>query len=102
VEPVYCNHKQNLNPAEYDLNGESYQAGLKRWSATCTKFQAWGLIQYKRVIFMDSDTLVVKPIDDALYGFSNASFVAAPETFPPDNFNSGVMVFSLLMILFGL
>lgn len=36
---------------------------------------------------MDADTLAVAPIDDALYGFSNASFAAAPETFPPDTFN---------------
>jgi len=43
---------------------------------------------------MDSDTLVVGPIDDALYTHSNASFVAAPETFPPDTFNSGVFVFT--------
>jgi hypothetical protein len=36
---------------------------------------------------MDSDMLVVGSIDDALYGFSNATFAAASETFPPDSFN---------------
>lgn len=41
---------------------------------------------------MDSDMLIVAPIDDVLYGFSNSSFLAAPETFPPDTFNSGFMV----------
>ena len=63
-----------------------------RWSQTCTKFVAWNLTQYKRVIFMDSDTLVVGPIDDVLYGYTNSTFAAAPETFPPDTFNSGFMV----------
>lgn len=59
----------------------------QRWSATCTKFAAWTLTQFDRIIFIDADTLVVGPIDDALYGFSNASLAAAPETFPPDTFN---------------
>lgn len=49
-------------------------------------------MEYARVIFMDSDTLVTGPIDDALWGYSNASFAAAPETFPPDTFNAGFMV----------
>jgi alpha-N-acetylglucosamine transferase len=78
VDPIYCNHKHNLDPTQYDLSGDRYQAGLKRWSSTCTKFAAWKLTQFKRVIFMDADMLVVEPIDDALYGFSNASFLAAP------------------------
>ena len=94
VEPVRCNHKlhPSITPDKYDLQGANYQAGLKRWSITCTKFAAWNLSRFERVIFMDSDTLVVGPIDDALYEFSNASFLAAPEAFPPDNFNSGFMV----------
>ena len=36
--------------------------------------------------------LVVQPMDDILYSFSNASFAACPDVFPPDNFNSGVLV----------
>lgn len=36
--------------------------------------------------------LALDNFDDAFYGFSNASFVASPEGFPPDNFNSGFMV----------
>lgn len=50
---------------------------------------------------MDSDTLVLQPIDDILYEFSNASFAAAPETFPPDTFNSGVMVLNPSMKTFN-
>ena len=92
VQEISCNHRSNLDPTQYDLQSIQYQAGIKRWSATCTKFAAFTLIQFERVIFMDSDTLVVAPIDDAIYGFSNASFLAAPDTFPPDNFNSGFLV----------
>jgi hypothetical protein len=78
VEPVYCNHKHLLDSSQYDLSGDRYQAGLKRWSSTCTKFAAWKLTDYKRILFMDADMLVMENIDDALYGFTNASFAAAP------------------------
>ena len=94
VKPVGCKHKidESVTGDKYDLKGEAYQAGLARWKTTCTKFAAWTLTQFDRIIFMDSDMLVVGNIDDALYGFSNASLVASPETFPPDTFNSGFMV----------
>lgn len=94
VKPIACNHKLDpaITPDKFDLKGEQYQAGLKRWENTCTKFAAWTLHDFDRVLFMDSDTLVIGPIDDALYGYSNASFVAAPEVFPPDTFNSGFIV----------
>ena len=100
VQSVTCNHKPNLDPTKFDLNGEQYKQGVARWSATCTKFRAWTLTQFDRVIFMDSDMIVVAPIDDAFYGYSNASFVAAPETFPPDNFNAGFMVLNPNMDVF--
>lgn len=94
VEPIACQHK--LDPAfsgdAYDLKGEKYQAGLARWKNTCTKFAAWKLYDLDRVVFIDADCLAVGPIDDALYGYSNASFLAAPEVFPPDTFNSGFIV----------
>lgn len=102
VEPIYCNHKldPSVNEHEYDLKGEQYIAGITRWSTTCTKFAAWKLTQFKRVVFFDSDVVVLQPIDDVLYGFSNASFAAAPETFPPDTFNSGAMVFDPSLEIF--
>jgi glycogenin len=92
VQPIACNHQNRLDPKKFDLAGDNYQAGIQRWSATCTKFAAFKLTQFERIIFMDSDMLVVGPIDDAIYGFSNASFLASPETFPPDTFNSGFLV----------
>lgn len=92
VQPIACNHQSKLDPSKFDLNEAKYKTGIQRWSATCTKFAAFKLTQFERVIFMDSDMLVVGPIDDAIYGFSNASFLASPETFPPDTFNSGFLV----------
>lgn len=110
IQPIACNHKldPSITSEQFDLQGEQYLAGsnasfltqwltlgslgIQRWQATCSKFAVWTLTQFKRVVFMDSDTIVLQPIDDILYGFSNATFAAAPETFPPDTFNSGVMV----------
>jgi len=91
VPVVLCNHKHQLDAKEYDLNGDKYTQGVQRWSTTCTKFQAWNLVEFEKVIFMDSDMLVVGPVDDALF-MSNASFAASPESFPPDTFNAGFMV----------
>ncbi len=94
VDTIPCNHKlhPSVNSKTHDLNGAGYQAGIKRFRRTCTKIAAWSLTQFNRILFLDVDTLVVRPIDDILYGFTNASFAACPDVFPPDNFNSGVLV----------
>ena len=44
----------------------------------------------KRVVFLDADTLPLAPIDSLIDHPS--AFAAAPDAFPPDQFNSGVFV----------
>ncbi|CAN6651676.1 hypothetical protein TRVA0_025S01046 [Trichomonascus vanleenenianus] len=58
-----------------------------------TKIHVWSLLQYSKVIFLDADILVVKPIDD-LFGWDvpRGSIAAAPDIGWPDIFNSGVFV----------
>eukprot|EP01041_Mallomonas_annulata_P010096 gene10096-21036_t len=73
---------------------ESYIENIDRWKHSCTKLAAWNLTKYHRILFMDSDMLAVGPVHDALYKYSNATFLASPETYPPDTFNSGFMVIS--------
>lgn len=94
MEAIACNHRMaaSITPDRFDLTSPKYLAGIAKWKHTCTKFAAFTLVAYDRVVFMDADTLAVGPIDDALYGFSNATLAAAPETFPPDTFNSGFLV----------
>lgn len=94
VEAIPCNHKMSdsITPDRFDLSSETYKAGIAKWRHTCTKFAAFTLEAYDRVIFMDADTIAVGPVDDALYAYSNATLAAAPETFPPDTFNSGFLV----------
>jgi lipopolysaccharide biosynthesis glycosyltransferase len=98
VQPINCIHKRHLHEREYDLSSSHYKQGAERWQMTCTKFRAWEMTDYHRVIFMDSDTLVVAPIDDVALNvgkaaaYSNATLAAAPESFPPDTFNAGFML----------
>ncbi|WQF79812.1 Putative glycosyl transferase, family 8, nucleotide-diphospho-sugar transferase [Colletotrichum destructivum] len=60
--------------------------------ATMTKIQLWSLTRFRRVLYLDSDTLVVSNLDH-LFDLPEAiGFAAAPEIGFPDCFNSGVML----------
>ena len=94
VTPIYCKDRADhlppgVLPSSKSQYSEGLQQDMKRFETTCTKFHAWKFTQFDRILFMDSDLVVLDNIDDALYGYSNASFVAAPECFPPDTINSG-------------
>jgi lipopolysaccharide biosynthesis glycosyltransferase len=93
VEPIPCYHKYQSRGQETSQFPEGLQQDMLRWKQTCTKFNAWKFLDYDRILFMDSDMIVLHPIDDAFL-YSNASLVAAPECFPPDTFNSGFMILS--------
>ncbi|XP_023930454.1 glycogenin-1 isoform X2 [Lingula anatina] len=56
---------------------------------TFTKFHVWRLTQFKKCVFMDSDTMVLQNIDEL---FEREEFSAAPDPGWPDCFNSGVFV----------
>lgn len=55
-----------------------------------TKLHLFRLTQYSKIIFLDADTLVLRPLT-ALFDLECA-FAAAPDIGWPDAFNSGVMV----------
>lgn len=57
---------------------------------TFTKLQAWRLTQYKKCVFLDADTLVLRNVDEL---FQREELSAAPDVGWPDCFNSGVFVF---------
>ncbi|GKT49180.1 glycogenin-1 [Colletotrichum spaethianum] len=60
--------------------------------ATMTKIQLWSLTQFRRVLYLDADTLVMSNLDH-LFDLPEAIyFAAAPEIGFPDCFNSGVML----------
>ncbi len=67
------------------------RAGLITWTCCCGCCLPYCML-YAVAAVQDSDTLVLRNIDHILRQYSNASFAASPECFPPDTFNSGVMV----------
>ena len=93
VPEIRCNQVlgPQVTPDRYDL-GEEYQRKKAKWVPTCTKLHAWNMTELSKVIFLDADVLVLKPIDALVHHPS--AFSAAPGTFPADQFNSGVMVIS--------
>ena len=64
----------------------------KCWTdAGYTKLQIWSLHDaYDVIVYVDVDAIVRKNIDD-LFGL-DVDLAAAPDVFPPDKFNAGVLV----------
>ena len=65
--------------------------GRPELGVTFSKLHVWELIQFKKCVFLDADTLVIQNIDEL---FSRPELSAAPDTGWPDCFNSGVFVFT--------
>lgn len=65
--------------------------GRPELGPTFTKLHLWRLTQFKKVVFLDADTLVIKNIDDL---FEREEFSACADSGWPDCFNSGVFVAS--------
>ena len=57
--------------------------------STFTKFYAWTLTDFDKVVYLDSDMIVLQNIDDL---FQKDELSAAPDVGWPDCFNSGLMV----------
>ena len=96
VKPIICNHvimgNRKLTEAEYDIMGETFKKTIQTFSTTCTKFHVFKLTKFKKILFMDADTMVLHPIDQVFNISHGQVLSAAPDPFPPDTFNSGVMV----------
>lgn len=57
---------------------------------TFTKLHCWRLVQFKKCVFMDSDTMVLQNCDEL---FARDELSAVPDVGWPDCFNSGVFVY---------
>jgi glycogenin glucosyltransferase len=61
--------------------------------ATLTKLQLWSLAKFRRVLYLDADTLVLQSIDHLFDTVpSDVEFAASPELGFPDCFNAGMML----------
>jgi len=69
-----------------------YQSDAKAsWQAAeFTKLNVWNLVQFDKVIYIDADAMLVDTVDE-LFDIP-FDFAAAPDIFPPDKFNAGVLV----------
>ena len=54
-----------------------------------TKLHIWNLVDYEKVVYIDADTCVLENVDHL---FHRPNLSAAPDVFPPDKFNAGVLV----------
>lgn len=55
-----------------------------------TKLHIWNLTEYAQVLYIDADCLVHASPEDLFE--RDVAFAAAPDVFPPDHFNAGVML----------
>lgn len=60
---------------------------------TFTKIHCWRLVQFRKCVFLDADTMALRNVDDL---FERDELSAAPDPGWPDCFNSGVFVFVLV------
>lgn len=85
-----------LNASSVDISANKENATFSHWNYTFDKLQIWGLIQFEKIVFLDSDMLVLKNIDE-LFESHPFSAVSAGSSFPGNEnwkgfLNSGLMV----------
>ncbi|GJN89831.1 hypothetical protein Rhopal_002820-T1 [Rhodotorula paludigena] len=68
-------------------------------AASLTKLHLFRLTQFRKVVFLDADTLVLRPLSHLFN--TPARFAAAPDQGWPDAFNSGVFVAEPSLETFG-
>lgn len=70
------------------------QFGMPQWSRTFTKLLIFELIEYDKMVYLDSDMIVLENID-CLFQYNHMSAVVAGKLLHPEweGFNSGCMVF---------
>jgi glycogenin glucosyltransferase len=56
-----------------------------------TKLRLWELTQFDQVVYIDADCMVLDCLDELFERCADLDFAAAPDVFPPDRFNAGVL-----------
>lgn len=76
---------------EISWNGKGIQRSVCPiiWRFRYSKLLMWNMVQYRKIVYLDSDLLVLDSIDSL---FEKPQLSAVPDTVPPDKFNSGLMV----------
>lgn len=85
-----------LTHAAVDGNINPERLGFSHWNFTFDKLLIWGLTQFEKIVFLDSDMLIVRNIDE-LFEREPFSAVCADSSYPGNEgwaggLNSGLMV----------
>merc|ERR1719253_1246080 len=114
LHPAFCDrivHVEHI-PISKDPNETSdgtKRSHVKSWDENCgwTKLRLFELDSYDTILYIDADCLVLKDVshllrlgdrkehvgrDDGAAGKRVGLLAAAPDLFPPDKFNAGVLV----------
>lgn len=86
----YIQLTKTLN--EDDVNSDGH---FSHWNFTFDKLQIWGLTKFEKIVFLDSDMLVLRNID-SLFNREEFSAVCAGHSYPGNHhwseLNSGLLV----------
>ena len=115
-EPFLCLVTPNLTPHSLQLLTAShytlllvhplpcpFRSHVPAWSAVgLTKLRLFSLTRYSRLLYIDADCLVLHNLDHLFHTPHSLSFPfsAAPDIFPPDRFNAGVLLLSPSLSLY--
>lgn len=84
-----------LSHMAVDGNVNPEGLSFSHWNFTFDKLQIWGLTQFEKIVFLDSDMLIVRNID-RLFEYEPFSAVVAGSLYPGNEhwteLNSGIMV----------
>lgn len=77
-----------------DLNGDINKPGVSyaHWSFTFDKLHVWGLTQFEKIVFLDSDMVVLRNLDHLFDKPAFSASVAGAGMFGWTKLNSGLMV----------
>jgi glycogenin glucosyltransferase len=75
--PYFNNNKNSEEAASWD-------------NSEYTKLNIWNLTQFDKIVYIDADAMVLSTTDELMD--LDTDFAAAPDIFPPDKFNAGVLV----------
>lgn len=85
----------NLDQSICDENVFMHNIHFPNWSYTLDKLQVFKLVNFEKVVFLDSDLLILQNIDE-LFEYKSFAGVCAGKSYPGneswDGLNSGLMV----------
>lgn len=97
----YYDELIDVSPLKSTIFGKlTYDLKRPELDKTFTKVKLWSLLQYEKILYLDSDTLPIIPIEESggsildllALDFPKFKVLAAPDSGFPDIFNSGVFV----------